>query len=161
THLTSFTLPSGTLVGATAYSWKVRYQDHDGNWSGYSTPTSFTTVPPPQAISSSFAFDEPGGMKVRVQFSSSVGASIDPNDLNIQTVPGGRVCHASTVSYDAGTNTATFILPLSLPDANYVASLNASGISDGQQTLSGNIAQDFFVLGGDANRDRKVDSTDL
>jgi alpha-L-arabinofuranosidase len=162
-HLTSLTLPAGSLAGTTGYTWKVRYQDHDGNWSNYSTSTSFTTaaVPAPQPVSSSFAFDEPGGMKIRVQFSANVGASIDINDLNLQTVPSGPVFHAASVSYDSGTNTATFILPLSLPDANYVATLNASGITDGQQTLSGNILLNFFVLGGDANRDRKVDATDL
>lgn len=37
------------LENMTAYTWKVRYRDNRGEWSEYSTPTSFTTaeeVPP-------------------------------------------------------------------------------------------------------------------
>jgi hypothetical protein len=41
-HLTSLTVPSGKLNVGSTYSWKVRYQDNYGDWSGYSTPTSLS-----------------------------------------------------------------------------------------------------------------------
>ncbi len=37
-------IPVGTLAGGTSYSWKVRYEDSQGTWSYYSSPTSFTTL---------------------------------------------------------------------------------------------------------------------
>jgi hypothetical protein len=42
---TSISIPSGKLSYNTAYYWHVRYQDSYGNWSGWSTETSFTTAP--------------------------------------------------------------------------------------------------------------------
>jgi hypothetical protein len=42
--LTVFGIPAGTpLKASTGYYWHVRYQDSYGNWSAYSTETSFTT----------------------------------------------------------------------------------------------------------------------
>jgi len=32
-----------SLAHSTVYYWRVRYQDNNGNWSSYSTPTTFTT----------------------------------------------------------------------------------------------------------------------
>jgi Putative amidase domain len=43
-HLTSLTVPAGKLVVGFPYTWQVRYQDNYGDWSSYSTPTSFTTM---------------------------------------------------------------------------------------------------------------------
>jgi hypothetical protein len=41
---TQITVPSNKLSYNTAYYWHVKYQDSYGNWSAYSTQTSFTTV---------------------------------------------------------------------------------------------------------------------
>jgi len=41
--LTSFAVPEASLAGSTMYYWHVRYQDSYGNWSAYSTETSFST----------------------------------------------------------------------------------------------------------------------
>jgi PKD repeat protein len=41
--LTSFAVPEDSLAASTKYYWHVRYQDSYGNWSAYSTETSFTT----------------------------------------------------------------------------------------------------------------------
>jgi hypothetical protein len=43
---TSLAVSSGLLDYVTAYTWQVRYQDNHGAWSGYSTPTAFSTMPP-------------------------------------------------------------------------------------------------------------------
>ncbi len=45
-HLTSLTVPTGKLNVGTAYTWQVRYQDNYGDWSSYSTATSFVTMLP-------------------------------------------------------------------------------------------------------------------
>ena len=52
--------------------------------------------------------------------------------------------------------------PAGLPDGNYRASLNPAGITDlaGNPLRSGSLL-DFFVLAGDANRDRTVGFNDL
>lgn len=42
-NLTSITI-SPALAEGTTYYWQVRYKDSAGNWSNYSTETSFTTV---------------------------------------------------------------------------------------------------------------------
>ena len=48
----SHTLPSDTLTyGNVEYEWRVRYKDVDGCWSGWSTPTSFTTKRKPNTPS--------------------------------------------------------------------------------------------------------------
>jgi hypothetical protein len=42
-NLTSIPVPSGILSLSTTYYWRVRYQDNHGNWSDWSSETSFTT----------------------------------------------------------------------------------------------------------------------
>jgi uncharacterized repeat protein (TIGR02543 family) len=42
--LESITIPSGTLSESTTYYWHVRHQDNRGDWSNWSTETSFTTI---------------------------------------------------------------------------------------------------------------------
>jgi len=43
TNLTKIYNPYGILSPETAYYWRVRHQDSYGNWSSWSTETSFTT----------------------------------------------------------------------------------------------------------------------
>lgn len=43
THLTSLGVPAGVLANGTSYSWQVRYEDNYGNWSAFSTATTFST----------------------------------------------------------------------------------------------------------------------
>lgn len=44
-HLTSLAVPAGVLADGASYSWQVRYEDNYGDWSGYSTATTFSTPP--------------------------------------------------------------------------------------------------------------------
>ncbi|MDM7998763.1 MAG: hypothetical protein QUS33_01865 [Dehalococcoidia bacterium] len=48
--LTQITVPGGLLNGNTAYCWRVRYQDNQGDWSEWSEESRFTTLnrPPDQ-----------------------------------------------------------------------------------------------------------------
>jgi hypothetical protein len=45
-HFTSMSVPTGKLSVGTTYTWQVRYEDNYGDWSSYSTPTSFVTILP-------------------------------------------------------------------------------------------------------------------
>lgn len=47
---TSRYLPDHLLNHGTAYAWRVRFKDNFGAWSAYSTPTSFTTIPPALSV---------------------------------------------------------------------------------------------------------------
>jgi len=49
-HLTSITIPSSTLNYSTTYYWHVKHQDNHGEWSNWSTETSFTTQSPPVQV---------------------------------------------------------------------------------------------------------------
>jgi PKD repeat protein len=44
TNLTQIDVPAGTLNHETTYYWRVRHQDNSGNWSEWSSETSFTTI---------------------------------------------------------------------------------------------------------------------
>ena len=49
-----------------------------------------------------------------------------------------------------------------LPDGNYTATLSASGVSDiAGTTMAATFTKSFFVLAGDASRDKTVDLTDF
>ena len=117
--------------------------------------------------SAEFNFNSPT-QSIRYAFSEDVSASLGVTDVLLenlstgQTIPSGNLA----VSYDAGTNSATFTFPGyaygALPDGNYRATLLASGVSD----LAGNhLAADhllnFFFLNGDANRDATVNLADF
>lgn len=43
----SYVIPSGQLVNATKYYWRVAYKDARNAWSDWSAHTAFTTLPPP------------------------------------------------------------------------------------------------------------------
>jgi len=54
-NVISILVPSGRLANSTSYYWHVRYQDNHGDWSNWSSETSFTTVsaankPPSQPV---------------------------------------------------------------------------------------------------------------
>jgi PKD repeat protein len=55
--LRQITVPSGELASGTTYYWKVRYQDRQDNWSGWSNETSFSTVPLAAPVASFEAVD--------------------------------------------------------------------------------------------------------
>jgi PKD repeat protein len=46
-NLVSVLVPPSRLAYSTTYYWHVRYQDSHGDWSAWSSETSFTTAPPP------------------------------------------------------------------------------------------------------------------
>jgi hypothetical protein len=115
--------------------------------------------------SGSFLPDAPKP-SVAITWSADVQASsIAAGDLTLTNLTTGESINtatASTVTYNAATRTATWQFPELLPDGNYRATLAPGRVND----LAGNpLAADcsfaFFVLAGDANRDRTVDTLDF
>jgi hypothetical protein len=117
-------------------------------------------------ISGSFLFDAP---RPAVQFSLSDDidpASLSASDLVLQNVTTAETIDTgalATISYDAAGHGATWSFNSSLlMDGSYRATLPASAVTDiSGERLAADFSFDFFVLTGDANRDRKVDITDL
>jgi parallel beta-helix repeat protein len=101
---------------------------------------------------------------LRMSFPFDVNPStLTSSDLVLTTAAmGSLVSFTATVSYDAATRSATWQFQTPLPDGDYRATISAGSVSDTLgNLLSSNILCNFFVLGGDANRDRKVDINDL
>jgi hypothetical protein len=118
----------------------------------------------PEVTASSFHF---GTAPQRLNFtlSHNVTPSLAADDLRVRNLTTAQMIPSDqfVLSYDAPTNTATFsYVGGILPDGNYRATLLAAGISTPQgATPAADYSFDFFVLAGDANRDRIVDITDL
>jgi hypothetical protein len=151
--------------GSVVATWDSSVQDPDASEGVYARRIG---VPiPPAVTSSSFPF-ESAPHRVQFIFSDNVSASLGTNDLVLenlttaQTIPADQL----TLLYDGQTNTATFrftgpVINI-LPDGNYRATLIASGIINPDGTaMAANHVFNFFVLAGDANRDRSVDVADL
>jgi hypothetical protein len=112
------------------------------------------------------------GNRISFVFSTDVSASLNASDLVLLNLTTGQTLPAAsfTLSYDSATNTATWTSSSMLPDGNYKATLLAAGINDATvRKLDGNgdgqggdnYTLNFFMLAGDANRDRTVSFADL
>jgi parallel beta-helix repeat protein len=90
-------------------------------------------------------------------------AALTSSDLVLTTAAtGSPVSFTATVTYDVATRSATWQFQTPLPDGDYRATIPAGSVSDNLgNPLSTSILCNFFVLGGDANRDRVVDINDL
>ncbi|HEY7087371.1 MAG TPA: dockerin type I domain-containing protein, partial [Tepidisphaeraceae bacterium] len=123
-----------------------------------SLATADTTAP--SVTASDFLFMHSPN-KLTFTFSEDVSASLGIDDLLVSLVGGGNIT-PTDFQYSPGTNVATFTLPVNLANGNYTATLLHSGITDAAlNTMSADYTKPFFVLAGDANRDRVVNSTDL
>jgi hypothetical protein len=131
-------------------------------------------VVPPAVTASSFGYLTAN--QVKFTFSEDVSASLSAADLVLHNVTTNTDVPTAAIamSYDAGTNTATFTVPglpgARLANGDYTATLVAAGITDAAgNALDGNadfvaggdFSQSFFFLNGDANRDRAVNLLDF
>ena len=127
------------------------------NQSGDTTPPTITGV-----------FNVDAQMpEIRLVFSENVEPSFSASDVIFVNLTTGESIDqdAIDVIYDVATNIATFTFPGlpggMLPNGQYTATV-AGSVSD----AAGNVLEnpyvfDFFVLAGDANRDRIVDLADF
>jgi hypothetical protein len=118
----------------------------------------------PAVTASAFHFAT-APQQLQFSFDRDVSASLGSDDLLVQNLTTGLTVLSSqfTLLYDGASDQATFSYTGGiLPDGNYRATLLAAGISTPQgATPAADYSFDFFVLAGDANRDRIVDITDL
>lgn len=123
----------------------------------------------PTVVDGTFAFDSPS-QSIGLTFSEDVIASLDSADLSVVDLVTGRRVPASqfvlaTQGGPGVATTATWSRDPSagpLPDGNYRVTLPAGSVTDAAgNSLAADYTFDFFVLAGDANRDRVVNFSDL
>jgi hypothetical protein len=138
-----------------------RVSQFSSDYSETSQPSkSVAIVGSPSVLSSSFDFETQ--LSWSFTFSRDVGASITADDLRLINYTTGATYTASAVTWDAATRTARWTRTQPLPDGECNAVLDqgkfatAAGVSN-----KAAYSQPFFVLAGDANRDRKVNFDDL
>src|SRR5439155_17794907 len=136
--------------------------DAAGNTSANSPGLSVTVdTTRPTVSSSSFGFDAPQ-QNLQFVFSEDVHDSLDKEDMLIRQVVSGNFMSTDLMAlqYAALINTATVTFPgfdgAVLPDADYKALLFGTAITDLAGNELVNSTTNFFVLSGDANRDRVV-----
>jgi hypothetical protein len=127
-------------------------------------------VVPPTVNASNFQFAT-APHRISFTFSTNVSASLGTNDILLENLTNSTTIPSTDLSltYDVGTNTATFSyignasgIPQVLPDGDYRATLIASGITDpGGVPLAANHIFNFFFLQGDATHDRVVNLDDF
>jgi PKD repeat protein len=120
TNLTSISIPSGILAYSTTHYWHVRYQDNRGDWSSYSSETSFTTAAPPnQAPSQPDNVSPPngdGGVSLSPTLTSAAFSDADSGDTHAASqwqVTSAAGDYSSRV-YDSGSDT-TNLTGISVP----------------------------------------------
>ena len=112
----------------------------------------------PVVAASQFVF-ETAPHRLTFRFDQQVGASLAADDFQI-TGPLG--IPSFTFNYDTVTNTATLSFDSLLPDGNYTARVLAPGVTTANgMAMAADHVLPFFVLAGDANRDRSVNFADL
>jgi hypothetical protein len=99
-----------------------------------------------------------------LQFGEDVGVTLTAGDLRIENLanPGVTAPAVAAVQYDPATRRAAVTFaPAILPDGNYRVTLAADAVNDAAQNKSAAASFDFFVLAGDADRNRVVNFDDL
>jgi len=130
----------------------------------------FLDAVPLTVTDAAFIFDAfPTRQTITLTFSANVGQSLQEQDITLQNLTTASIVQENVfgISFDESTNVASIkfdgSLPFhALPDGNYRLTLPAGSVQD----AAGNVLEttftfDFFVLAGDANRDRRVDTVDF
>jgi hypothetical protein len=178
----TITIPGGQLTGSTIVTIvndTVPEPDERIDFR-IETPTNATVSNPsifrltivnddevPMVTSAEF-HAETAPHRVVMQFATDISATLSASDLVVKNLTTDTTIPASSIalSYDAPTNTATFTFPtfpLSvLPDGNYRARLPRTRVTGaaGNPLVHDGLVH-FFVLAGDANRDRTINIIDF
>ena len=125
-----------------------------------------TVTPAPlNAAATQFNVDGSGGPAVRITFNKDVDSStISASDLRlIDAVTGQNTgITPASVSFDGVARAATWQFSGALPDGRYRAVLPAGSVTaQSGETLAADVTVNFHALGGDANRDRRVNLDDF
>jgi GH25 family lysozyme M1 (1,4-beta-N-acetylmuramidase) len=156
----TFTIRLDTAAQGTK-SGQISFSNNDPSESPFNFPiTGVIDGVAPTVDASSFDYQS-SSRPVQFAFSENVQASLSTGDLTVIDLATSSPVSISGYSYDAGANTVTFGLP-PLADGNYRATLAAAGVTDrAGNALAADAVLDFFVLAGDANHDRSIDTLDF
>ena len=165
-----WTVPSG--INTSQARVRVVARDGVGNTGFDVTDANFTiTDPAVPAVSGSQFLFETSPQRFSFAFSANVGASLGTDDLVLENLTASQTIPASdlAVSYDAGTNTATFTYTGNaggiagvLADGRYRATLLAAGVTTPTGTpMAANHVFHTHVLAADATRDGRVNLDDF
>ena len=140
--------------------YRVQWNNGLTGWSAQNWLREASDLVAPTVLSSNFLF-ETSPHKVSVRFSENVAASLTASDFVLTRLGTGET-FTPTLTYDANTQTETLNFGRVLPDGNYRLRIAAGAIADASgNTLAADFTDEFYVLGGDANRDRTVNFADL
>jgi hypothetical protein len=116
-----------------------------------------TVAPTLTALADRFGFED--AQTLSYQFNGVDASTVTTGDVSVLAPDTSTIVPA--VSYDSGTGTATFSFGSLLADGDYAATLNAGAVTDTAGNAVAAESVPFFVLAGDANRNRTVDFQDL
>lgn len=133
----------------------------NGATSEFSPAIAVTGPTDTTAPTASINFEFNSRQALNLVFSENVQPSLAMSDLTITNTTTNQAVSPASFSYDAGTNTATFLFNNNLPDGDYTASLGTNAVQDAAGNGNAATSSSFFVLRGDANRDRVVSFADL
>jgi hypothetical protein len=168
TVIGSLQLTTGGLISITAdaqvdgtFTVTARASDVAGNTSTVSGGLTMTidTVAP-TVTSVAFAFETEHALSYG--FSESLGNSLQVADLTLQNLTSATTIPAGSIALSGTTFRFPVLAGGILTDGNYRTTLVAAGVTDiAGNSLPSDHLFDFFVLSGDANRDRSVDIGDF
>jgi hypothetical protein len=164
------------LLNHTPGPWALnRYSSSAGSGGAYEaiiaaaaggeSPSTITYVKgdttSPAISASSFEF-QTAPRKLIFNFSEDVFDTLGVNSLTIKNLTTSAEFHPTALSYDQMTNIATFILPATLADASYTATVDHLATKDlAGNALAVDYVHNFFILTGDLNGDRQVSIADF
>ena len=130
--------------------------------------TDGSDTTPPALVGGEYLFDTPLRPEIRLDFSEDVGVGFDLSDaaaITLTNLTTGDVYPAADllVSLGVGGDSATVTLAGNPPaDGNWRLGLDPAAVADAAgNALAGDATLDFFVLAGDFNRNRVVNTQDL
>ncbi len=126
-------------------------------------PGPLPPAPAPQILGQSFEFEE--RLAVTFDFDQDVSAFLSRSDYTITNVDTGETLpqSAGVLSFNTMSSQAVLDLLGDIPNGNYELVVEASDIANGAGVPASGapITLEFFVLAGDANRDRTVNLADF
>lgn len=153
----------GAFFGDTTPSGRILLVGRD-NTALYSVVGTGTPPPAPSIVNTVFEFLTREA--VNFTFNSNVSAFVSRNDLKITNLGTNQIVPNTqgVMSYDPAGLTASLLTggANALPNGKYRIEIQASDISNAAgQPLTTPLTFEFFILRGDANRDRVVNFDDL
>jgi len=118
----------------------------------------------PHVVGASFQPSSVGRGVIQIRLSEAVRLDAAADPILIHRTGGSTPATPPSfqTSYDAATHTLTLTSTSDWPDGDYRLTIAANSLTDASgNPLADDFTFDFFVLAGDANRDRAVDFHDL